>query len=1058
MTSDYPLELGLYQALRTLGLDRRLAQMPEIQAEFTDVVESDSSQTLGAYVGRVVAESLARLDNEQRKAAVNRVIASLSDDQEVIDDLAMVASANDDVVEELTALRLPGSPALPRPKTPLVEPALLTNSRGEPNIGEQIGAELGSADQVDILMAFVKYAGINTIKEQLGQLVERGARLRVITTTYCGATDRRAIDLLVSLGAEVKIRYEKDSTRLHAKAWLFRRNTGFDTAYVGSSNLSFSAMTDGLEWNVRLTSVATSALLKKFSATFDTYWADESFETYSPDRDGDRLSMQLNAARLGASGQSGSTGEGVALLSGLEVRPRAYQRRMLEALAAEREVHDRHRNLLVAATGTGKTVVAALDYKALLTTLSSKAGTPPRLLFVAHRKEILEQARRVYREVLNDGSFGELWGYQQVPVVGDHVFASIQTLANSTQPLDFDVVVIDEFHHAEASSYKKLLDRLSYRELLGMTATPERGDGVNVAEIFDGRIAYELRLWDALEEDILSPFHYYGIADNTDLSGVTWKRGAGFSGAGYDVNELEKIYTGDKARLRIILKSLNDNVSDPKSMRALGFCVSVNHAQFMARQFNEAGIAAASVTGETPLDERRAAFNGLRSGKLACLFGVDVFNEGLDVPMVDTVLMLRPTSSSTIFLQQLGRGLRRSPEKAVTTVLDFVGQHREEFNLAARFRAMTGKARKQLEREIDEGFPFLPSGTRIKLDRLTKERALRSARATVALNIRSMTSLVSDINVSVADLTLDKFLDEADLELEDVYRSGWSWTSIRRRASLLTEPESPSERDLGRRMRHLTHVDDRERAAAYARIAAGDVGLDEMTATDRSYAHMLLAVLFRDKTIREHPQCLVWLRESTPIVEEIVQLMDIRQRAISEHIPRPIVLTGGDPVLQTHAYYKAEELLAALGWLGDPDGPGKTPKPSTFREGVAWIDSAQVDLFFVTLKKHARHFNPSTMYHDYAVSPTEFHWQSQSRTSEASPTGQRYINHRDRGSDVVLAVRELNENDFGSGAPFFLAGPMDFVSTKGDRPMSINWKLHRPLPEDVTKRSRIAAI
>lgn len=397
MTSDYPLELGLYQALRTLGLDRRLAQMPEIQAEFTDVVESDSSQTLGAYVGRVVAESLARLDNEQRKAAVNRVIASLSDDQEVIDDLAMVTSANDDVVEELTALRLPGSPALPRPKTPLVEPALLTNSRDEPNIGEQIGAELGSADQVDILMAFVKYAGINTIKEQLGQLVERGARLRVITTTYCGATDRRAIDLLVSLGAEVKIRYEKDSTQLHAKAWLFRRNTGFDTAYVGSSNLSFSAMTDGLEWNVRLTSVATSALLKKFSATFDTYWADESFETYSPDRDGDRLSMQLNAARLGASGQSGSTGEGVALLSGLEVRPRAYQRRMLEALAAEREVHDRHRNLLVAATGTGKTVVAALDYKALLTTLSSKAGTPPRLLFVAHRKEILEQARRVYR-------------------------------------------------------------------------------------------------------------------------------------------------------------------------------------------------------------------------------------------------------------------------------------------------------------------------------------------------------------------------------------------------------------------------------------------------------------------------------------------------------------------------------------------------------------------------------------------------------------------------------------------------------------------------------------
>ena len=165
-----------------------------------------------------------------------------------------------------------------------------------------------------------------------------------------------------------------------------------------------------------------------------------------------------------------------------------------------------------------------------------------------------------------------------------------------------------------------------------------------------------------------------------------------------------------------------------------------------------------------------------------------------------------------------------------------------------------------------------------------------------------------------------------------------------------------------------------------------------------------------------------------------------------------------ESVLKTHAYYKAEELLAALGWLGDAAGDDRTPKPSTFREGVAWIPSTQVDLFFVTLKKNARHFNPSTMYHDYAVSPNEFHWESQSRTSEASATGQRYINHRERGSDVVLALRDLNENDFGSGAPFFLAGPMDFISTKGDRPMAINWSLQRPLPEDVTKRSRIAAV
>ena len=1053
MDKDRPLELGLYQALRTLGLEEKLNGVEGVVSEFTPVKDSDAPHVLGTYVGKVVAGALARLNPEERKVAANRVIDALASHDENSDELLRIAGVESDVIEELTELRKLEAESLVRPKTPLTEPALLTNSRDEPNVGEQISAELGSADQVDVLMAFVKFAGINTIKEQLQQLVQRGAKLRVITTTYCGATERRALDLLVELGAEVKVRYEKNSTRLHAKAWLFRRGTGFDTAYVGSSNLSFSAMTDGLEWNVRLTSGATSALLQKFSATFDTYWADDSFETYVPEVDGPRLDQALRSADLKSGG-----GTELALLSGLEVRPRSYQRRMLEALEAEREVHDRHQNLLVAATGTGKTVVAALDYKNLAHKLDSPHGRRPRLLFVAHRKEILEQARQLYREVLMDGSFGELWGYGQVPAEGDYVFASIQTLTNVDGPLDYDVVVIDEFHHAKAASYKNLMARLTFRELLGMTATPERGDGFNVAQLFGGRIAYELRLWDALEEDILCPFHYYGIADATDLSGVTWKRGSGFSGSGYDVNELENLYTSDHARLGIIIKSINENIGNPKGMRALGFCVSVKHAEFMAREFNKRGIPSATVLGETSAEDRRRAFTGLRSGKIACLFGVDVFNEGLDVPTVDTILMLRPTASSTIFLQQLGRGLRRSPDKAVTTVLDFVGTHNEEFDLAARYRAMTGKNRKDLEAEIEEDFPFLPSGSRIKLDRVTREQALRSVRAAVNLNIGSLASLAIGSRDSHTELTLREFLSKSALELEDVYRSNRSWTSILRRAALLEQDAEEEEVALGRRMRHLVHVDDVERATAYARIAEGADSLDDMTPRDRIYAHMLLAVLFRDRTVREHPQCLERLRKNLPIVQEIVQLMDIRADAVTEHIPKPLLLRDRELVLKTHAFYKAEELLAATGWLGDAAGEGATPKPSTFREGVAWIESSQLDLFFVTLRKEARHFNPTTMYHDYAVSRTKFHWESQARTSAASPTGQRYQNHVAEGSNVVLAVRDYNENDFGSGAPFFLAGAMDFISTKGDRPMSINWQLRRPLPTDVAERARIAVV
>ena len=274
----------------------------------------------------------------------------------------------------------------------------------------------------------------------------RSVRFRVITTTYMGATDPNALDRLVrDFGAEVKVQYDAFRTRLHAKAWMFRRATTYDTAYVGSSNLSRAALLDGVEWNVRLSWVATPALLEKFRGTFDTYWNDPSFETYDPDRDRDRLDDALAEA----SGRK-QHDRATLSLSGLDVRPFPYQQDMLDALEVERVVHDRHRNLVVAATGTGKTVVAALDYRRL----AEQSADRPSLLFVAHRREILEQSLRTYREVLNDANFGELYVGGTRPERWRHVFASVQSLTSygvdKIEPDAYDVVVIDEFHHAEA--------------------------------------------------------------------------------------------------------------------------------------------------------------------------------------------------------------------------------------------------------------------------------------------------------------------------------------------------------------------------------------------------------------------------------------------------------------------------------------------------------------------------------------------------------------------------------------------------------------------------------
>ncbi len=686
---------------------------------------------------------LAR-DPADRLAIVNEVLRLLE---------SAGGSVEPPTRELLALYRQPG-PGLPeryqlRPKTPLKDAALLTNAHGEPTLANELKAELDSADTVDLLCAFVMWRGVRLLAPALERLKRDNIPLRVVTTTYIGGTEREALDRLVrDYGAEVRVQYDAARTRLHAKAWLFRRDTGFDTAYVGSSNLTTSALLDGVEWNVRLSNQSTPSLLQKFQATFDTYWNSAEFEPYDPDRDRDRLDDALNEA----AGRR-TTDRVTISLSGLEVRPYPYQQEMLDAIEAERQVHGRHRNLVVAATGTGKTVVAALDYRRL----SHAASGQPSLLFVAHRREILEQSMRTYREVLTDPGFGELYVGGARPERWRHVFASVQSLTAygvGNIPADvFQVVVIDEFHHAEARTYRRIIDHLEPSELLGLTATPERADGMDVRSFFDGRTAVELRLWDALGADLLCPFHYFAVADGTDLRAISWSRGR------YDEAALSTLFTGNDARVRIVLRELNDKVADVSAMRALGFCVSVAHAEYMAQRFSDAGIPARAISGGTPAADRAAILSDLRHRSINAVFAVDVLNEGLDVPDVDTILMLRPTESATIFLQQLGRGLRRTPTKAVLTVLDFIGYQRKEFNFAHRYRALTGDSRRAIERQITEGFPFLPSGCQIVLDKHAQTVVLENIRSQLA---NRWQQIVAELRAHPDEgVTLDDFLRES---------------------------------------------------------------------------------------------------------------------------------------------------------------------------------------------------------------------------------------------------------------------------------------------------------
>jgi superfamily II DNA or RNA helicase len=809
---------------------------------------------------------------------------------------------------------------------------------------------------------------------------------------------------------------------------------------------------DGVEWNVRLSEVGSPDILEKFDATFDTYWESPEYESYDPVRDSDRFDRAV------APEQSDSM---EAPLLFLDVEPWPHQREMLEKLAVERDRHHRFKNLVVAATGTGKTIVAALDYKRLRDQYGDL-----RLLFVAHRQEILKQSLGAFRQVLRSGDFGELYVDGHRPDEWRYVFASIQSLAQvdleQLDPAAFDIVIVDEFHHAAAPTYRRLLEHLFEgddvgtprqppRILLGLTATPERTDAEDILHYFDNHIAVELRLWDALERGLLCPFQYFGLHDNTDLSSVRWSR------KGYDITELQRIYTADDARVKLVLEQVSHKHKDAGTMRALGFCVSIAHAQFMARRFTEAGLPSLAVFADTDSDTRKDALASLRTGQARALFAVDLFNEGVDLPEVDTLLFLRPTESALVFLQQLGRGLRRHERKDCLTVLDFIGQSHRQFRFDLRYRAVTGSTRTEVEKQVQLGFPFLPAGCSMQLDRVATKIVLENLKSAIPSRrpamVRELRAL-ADARPAEAGprVTLPAFLLETGLELEDVYRSG-SWSGLQREAGLKVPAPGPHEALLSDRLAGILHVDDPLRLAAYERLAQS-ASLDDLTEMGRRLiTGFHFAVIPSRIAPASLPEFAELLHAHPAIVQELRELIPLlEERADHLTYPLELALTDGSPPLvplSVHARHTVDDVLTAFGILDF----GRTAWKQI---GVIRDERTNSDLFFVTLVKSEREYSPSTLYKDYAISPTLFHWESQSTTTQQSRTGQRYIHHRQRVGNILLFVRDRKKQD-GRTMPYTFLGPVDYVSHKGERPISFVWKLRRPMPADFFRRAKVAS-
>ncbi|HCX63712.1 MAG TPA: NgoFVII family restriction endonuclease, partial [Eubacteriaceae bacterium] len=663
----------------------------------------------------------------------------------------------------------------------------------------ELKREIQTSDHICMLVSFIKWSGLRCIIEELKSFVERdNTTLKIITTSYMGATDFKAIETLSELrDTQIRISYDTRRTRLHAKAYIFKRETGFTTAYIGSSNLSSAAITSGLEWNVKVTEKESFDMIAKMNATFDTYWNDSEFVSFE-NKESDRLILRESLEK-----ESGKNGYEVA--SGLfDIRPYNYQKEILEQLRVERELFDRHRNLIVAATGVGKTVIAAFDYKNFQKKQKKESS---RLLFIAHRREILEQSLATFRGVLKDQNFGELYTGIDRPREIDHLFMTVQTfrsvrLWEDTDRNFYDYIIVDEFHHASAKSYQKLLSHYQPKILLGLTATPERMDGQNVLEYFDDRIAAEMRLPEAIDKQLLAPFQYFAVTDTVDFSTLKWSRG------GYDEKELEKVLTENDYRVDNIVKALNKYTTKIDEIIGLGFCVSVKHAKYMADSFERRGIPSVALSGASEQELRQGVKNQLVSGEIRFIFTVDLFNEGVDIPEINTVLFLRPTQSLTVFTQQLGRGLRQHEDKECLTVLDFVGQAHARYDFEQKFKALSGESRHSVEYGIQNGFSHLPKGCYIHLEKQAKEYVLRNIKEASASKSRLVSKIRHFEQDSGRPCTLSNFMAEHHYELTDIYgkNGNRSFYKMKAEAGVMEEFQEPSEDVLLKRYKNFFHL------------------------------------------------------------------------------------------------------------------------------------------------------------------------------------------------------------------------------------------------------------
>lgn len=1063
---------------RSLGLREELKQKLKLYPESTHrtypLHPEQYAHALTQQVAREIGATLERLAEEQRydemlalshKIRLTLQTGRLSDEHHPFDTpLQHVQYRLDDV-------QVPYSPGML-----LSHPGFISNHPlgvNEQNLFKSLKFELASADKVDFMVSFIRWSGLQLLWRAIDNLAGRSVPIRILTTNYLHATEPKALRKLFALGAVDLRMYVTEQESFHTKAYLFERTSGLHTVVIGSSNLSYSALQTGHEWNVKLPAVPHIPVYSNARLHFEDLWNHPNAHPVTPDLM-DRYEQDYQAAKALSTpaeyrpqalrmSQSSISAEnkGKYLVNGdRAIQPNEMQRPALVALEQTR-ANGRSKGVVVAATGTGKTYLSAFDARAFGATS---------VLFLAHRDELLENARHTFAEVFGDAALcGKLTGSDR-EWDKPFLFSTVQMMHRddilARFPREyFDYIVIDEFHHAHADTYRRVLDYFQPKFLLGLTATPERMDGRDVLELCDHNLVYEIRLRDALAERLLAPFHYFGLSDPTiDYEGIDQRGGQ------LDEQALVRALRTHQ-RVDYVIEMMEKFGHDGDRRVALGFCATIDHAEFMAQAFNQRGYAAAVLTGMDTPDFWRQTIRRLEDERdqLEFIFTVDVFNEGIDIPQVNLLLFLRPTDSATIFLQQLGRGLRKVEGKEYVTVLDFIGNYQKSFVVPL---ALSGQFnhrafdKDSLRVAVETEFVDLPDGCAVDLEPISREQILRKIDE-VRLD---RNQVLSDLYRQFKGLLgrppeIEDFLYAENAPSLSFFISKYqSWVETKRRMGDSNEHdlrllESPVHLDLVRRVEKMLPVKwpyefvVLQEALDHGMAVIGSVmerlvnRFGPVVSVEKHQRYVEQAM--RKLSITTSPNAMPFGSSDS---KAFVMNPDMRRAwaDFPEYLNRrlaygliefqrtyaPTSFFGSPESILLYQNYTRNDLIFLF---------QANVQAGSWREGISKVRNHY--LLFINLNKGDA-VEEHLKYHDHFVDNRQFHWQSANQTSHASQRGQDYSRHRETDIHIHLFIRKF-EKMHGVTLPFTYLGEADYVESHGDNPMNIVWRLHHAVPYDL---------